>query len=154
MKTYIYMYIYDNSSLNSSWNEKCLRQNWREKTRFMFIKVFFWKSCNLYDNVGKCPARQVTDNIIIGRWEDAISCRLAKARIQTHARNMKYLLLFHSNSGYVNAPQCYVVHTLPVLFQMAFSNNIVRMRIITHRSHLLCTPFSGVTVIETLLKVI
>jgi hypothetical protein len=38
----------------------------------------------------------------------------------THAppppqRNMQYSLLFHGNNGYVNAPQCYVIRTLPVL---------------------------------------
>jgi len=38
--------------------------------------------------------------------------------------------------------------------RMVFGNSIVRMRLITHRSHLLCAPFCGVTLIETLLKVI
>lgn len=86
----------------------------------MFNKVFFRKSCSLYDNLGKCPARQVTDNIIIGRWEDAFSCQIAKARIQTHTHNMKYLLPFCSNSGYANTPKCYVVCTLPALFEIRF----------------------------------
>jgi len=36
----------------------------------------------------------------------------------------------------------------------AFGNSIVRMHIISHRFHILCTPFCGVTLIETLLKVI
>ena len=38
--------------------------------------------------------------------------------------------------------------------RVVFGNSIVHMRLITHRSHLLCAPFCGVTVIETLLKVI
>jgi len=29
---------------------------------------------------------------------------------------MQYVLIFHSNDGYVNALQCYVVPTVPVLF--------------------------------------
>jgi hypothetical protein len=29
---------------------------------------------------------------------------------------MQYLLLLHGNSGYVNAPQCYVIRTLSLLF--------------------------------------
>jgi hypothetical protein len=29
---------------------------------------------------------------------------------------MSYLLLFHSNNCFVNAPQCYAIRTLPVLF--------------------------------------
>jgi hypothetical protein len=62
----------------------------------------------------------VTDNIVIGRWEDAISCRIVKARIHTRTGNIKYLLLFRSNSGYANAPQCYVLRTLLFLFQIRF----------------------------------
>jgi hypothetical protein len=35
----------------------------------------------------------------------------------THTRTHRnvYLLLFHRNSGFANAPQCYVIHALPVL---------------------------------------
>jgi len=29
-------------------------------------------------------------------------------RLQTHTENVEYLLLFHCNSGYVNASKCYV----------------------------------------------
>jgi hypothetical protein len=29
-------------------------------------------------------------------------------RLQTQCQNMEYLLLFHGNNGYANAPQCYV----------------------------------------------
>jgi len=36
-------------------------------------------------------------------------------RLQTHTQNTKQLL-FHSNNGYANAPQCYVIRTLPVFF--------------------------------------
>jgi hypothetical protein len=39
------------------------------------------------------------------------------ARTNTHTQaNMWYLLLFHSNNGFVNVPQCYVIRTLPVLY--------------------------------------
>ena len=47
------------------------------------------------------------------------------ARMRTHARtsmhthaNMRYFLLLHCNNGCVNAPQCYVLHTLPVLLNI------------------------------------
>jgi hypothetical protein len=47
------------------------------------------------------------------------------ARMRTHARtsmhthaNMRYFLLLHSNNDFVNAPQCYVLHTLPVLLNI------------------------------------
>ena len=41
---------------------------------------------------------------------------------RTHAQactdtNTQYVLLFHSNNGYTNAPHCYVIRTLPVLFK-------------------------------------
>ena len=39
----------------------------------------------------------------------------------TDTQNMKYLLLFHCNNGYSNAPECYIIRTLLVLF---FSSNI------------------------------
>jgi len=29
---------------------------------------------------------------------------------------MSYVLLFHSNNGYTNVLQCYVIHMLPVLY--------------------------------------
>jgi len=40
-------------------------------------------------------------------------------RLQTHTQNMYYLLLFHDNNGYANAPQCFVP-TPPVLFHYFF----------------------------------
>jgi hypothetical protein len=39
-------------------------------------------------------------------------------RVPTRTRtqtNMLYLLLFHGNSGFANAPQCYVIRTLSLL---------------------------------------
>ena len=42
------------------------------------------------------------------------------ALASTHTEtNMRYLLLFDDNSGHVNATQCYVIRTLPVLLQLA-----------------------------------
>jgi len=48
-------------------------------------------------------------------WRMRIKCLITKAT-HTHPHNMQYLLLFHCNNGYKNAPQCYVIRTLPVLF--------------------------------------
>jgi hypothetical protein len=45
----------------------------------------------------------------------------AQTHTTTHTHNMKYLLIFHSNNGFVNASQCYVIHTLPVLFRSIYS---------------------------------
>jgi hypothetical protein len=33
-----------------------------------------------------------------------------------HSRNMEYLLLFPCSNGRTNAPQSYIIHTLPVWF--------------------------------------
>ena len=35
-------------------------------------------------------------------------------------RNMQYLLLFHGNNGFVNAPHCYVIRALPVLLRIVY----------------------------------
>ena len=47
-------------------------------------------------------ARLATGDNIIQRMHFA--CWITKA---ADTRNMYYLLLFHSNSGYIDAPQCY-----------------------------------------------
>jgi len=39
-------------------------------------------------------------------------------RLPTHTQNILYLLFFRLEFGYENAPQCYVVRTLPVLFRL------------------------------------
>jgi hypothetical protein len=61
--------------------------------------------------VGKYgTVRQVTDDNIIRHMR--IACWITKAT-DTHSEYV--ILLFHSNNGYANAPQCYVTRTLPVL---------------------------------------
>jgi len=40
-------------------------------------------------------------------------------RLQAHTENMSYSLLFHSNNGWTNAPQYYVLPTLPVSLVIA-----------------------------------
>jgi hypothetical protein len=40
-------------------------------------------------------------------------------RLQRNTQNMKYFLLFHNNNGCTNAPQCYVIRLLPVVFILA-----------------------------------
>ena len=46
-------------------------------------------------------------------WHTHIAFRIPKA---TDTQKMQYFLLFHCNNGCMNAPQCYIVHILPVLF--------------------------------------
>jgi hypothetical protein len=42
------------------------------------------------------------------------TCTHARARMYTQT-SIQYLLLFHVNNGFVNAPHCYVICILPVL---------------------------------------
>ena len=65
--------------------------------------------------VGKyCTARQATDDNII--WRLRFTCCITKAT-DTHTECV-ILLLFHSNKGYAEVSDCYVVRLLPVLFNI------------------------------------
>jgi hypothetical protein len=69
------MDIYDNSSLNSSYNEKRFRQVCAENqnTRFINNNLFFRSSYLLWDNVEKYgTAGQATDDNITRRRKDAV----------------------------------------------------------------------------------
>jgi len=46
-------------------------------------------------------------------WCNRIACWITKA---TNTLNI-HLLLFHYNNGCINAPQCYVIRTLPVMLR-------------------------------------
>ena len=54
----------------------------------------------------------------------AVTC--THTRTRTELCNT-YLLLFHGNNGIVNAPQCYVMCTLPVLFDHPFVCRSIHM---------------------------
>jgi hypothetical protein len=74
--------------------------------------TFFRKSYRLSDNVEKYgTARQATDDNILRRIR--IACWITKAT-DTHSEYVIHIA-FHGNNGYANAPQCYVIRTLPVL---------------------------------------
>ena len=99
-----------------SFNSKCTppgktlsRQKVIKKlnTHILFPATLCRKSCLLWDNVKKQYdiARPVTDGSITGRKR--FTCRVTKARWQTHTHNM-LILLFHSKGGYAQVPQCYV----------------------------------------------
>ena len=40
-----------------------------------------------------------------------------KLGVYIHTRRKQYFLLFHSNNGCTNVPQCYVIRTSTVLFK-------------------------------------
>jgi hypothetical protein len=41
--------------------------------------------------------------------------------LPSHTQKYVILIAFHSNSGYVNAPQSYIIHTLPLLLNTVFA---------------------------------
>ena len=88
----------------------------------MFNNFFFRNSCRLWDNVEKFSgAKWNTNDVTIWRirvacWISKATCTRPSARARTHTHtNTWYSLLFRSKSGYVNAPHCYVIRTLPLL---------------------------------------
>ena len=69
---------------------------------------FFRKSCRLWDNVEKsCRAAKGID-------DNTPPCAL---HAETHIKNTEYLYFSHDENCYANAPQCYVMGTLPVLLR-------------------------------------
>jgi hypothetical protein len=65
--TYRSKCIYDNNSLNSSYNGKCFRQVVYRKSKLILCALnFFRKSCHLWDNMEKCgKPKQARENKII-----------------------------------------------------------------------------------------
>ena len=62
-------------------------------------------------------------------WHMRIACRIPKVtntHTRTHTHNMLYLLLFNCNNCCTNAPQCYVIFTLPVFIfvMLAYSHSV------------------------------
>jgi hypothetical protein len=47
-------------------------------------------------------------------WRMRIACWIPKVT-STHTQVVQYLLFFHTNNGCTNAPQYYVIRTLPIL---------------------------------------
>ena len=92
-------------------SDECCTEN--QNTRFMSNNfIFFRKTCRLwekvenYGRVGRATRHYNTAPAL---------CVLDS--LQTNTQNMQYLLLFHGNHSYANAPHCYVICILPVLFK-------------------------------------
>ena len=62
-------------------------------------------------------------------WRMRIACWIPKA---TNTHSQYVILLKHCNNGYTNAPQCYVIRTLPVLLR------IVTDSLTCRKSDILC----------------
>jgi hypothetical protein len=88
------------------------------KTHILYSVTFSRKSYSLWDNAVKFgTVRQATDDNII--WRMLFSCWTPKAT-DTHSEYV-ILIHFYGNNGYANAPQYYVIRTLPVLLYQSLS---------------------------------
>jgi len=55
------------------------------------------------------------------RWQySACTFHSGYVRLYIQTHNMQYLSLFHHNNAYTNAPHCYVIRTLAVVFSFAW----------------------------------
>jgi hypothetical protein len=88
-------------------SDKRFRGN--QYTHLVFNFFFSRKSC-LYEMRWKNTVERGRPEMTIWR----IVCRITKAT-NTHTQNTYCVLLFHCSNGCTNAPQCYIIHTLPVL---------------------------------------
>ena len=91
------------------------------KTHTLCSVAFFLKSCRWRDtskNMVEPEGPNIIRRLRVASW-------ISKAtRAQRHAhthtqRNMQYLLLFHCSNYFINASQCYVIRTLPLVFLFA-----------------------------------
>jgi hypothetical protein len=62
-----------------------------QNTHFVYNKIFFRKSCRLWDNVEKYgKTGHVSDDSII--WRILFACRMTKARTQKHIQNILIII--------------------------------------------------------------
>jgi hypothetical protein len=74
-------------------------------TTHILCSVIFFKLCHLWNNVDKyARPRWATDDNIICHIH--LAYQINKRRIQTQTQSIHCLLLFQSNDGYVNMPEC------------------------------------------------
>ena len=83
---------------------------WNQNIHFVFSNFLFRKSFRLLANVVEYLA---PDRLQMTIWHMRIACWIHKAT-NTHLQYV-IIMLLHYHNGCTNAPQCYVVHTVPVL---------------------------------------
>jgi len=96
-------------------SDKSCREN--QNTHWMFNKFFFSKNRFIYEITRKYAAETDRPWTII--WRMRTVCWITKAK-DTHSEYVILILLFYSNNGYENTPQCCVTHTLLVLLYHYF----------------------------------
>jgi hypothetical protein len=81
------------------------------KTHISCSVFFFFEKCAVYEILWKNVVERGRPQMTIWRMCNALW--IPKA---TNTHNIEYILLFHCSSGCKNAPNCYVICTLPVFF--------------------------------------
>ena len=110
----IQIYIYDYTSPNFSWNEECSRKIVENiKTHVVFSENYFFKSCAGYEVMWKNIVQPDRAQMTIRSMH--IACWIPEP---TDTQSEYIILLFHCNSVCTKAPHCYVVPTLPGLFNL------------------------------------
>jgi hypothetical protein len=94
------VYIFDHTSLSSSWNEKYSRQN--QNAPFMFNNFF---NRAVYEIMWKNIAEPERPQMTI--WRMRLTCCITKAT----DRHPEYVtpITLHGNHGCTKAPQCYII---------------------------------------------
>jgi hypothetical protein len=87
------------------------------KTHILCSTTFSSENHAVYEimskNMVETDRLQMTIRLRVACWKSKATRTQVKSQARAYTNN---LLLFHSNICYVNAPQCYVIGTLPVLF--------------------------------------
>ena len=79
----------------------------------LLCSITFRENRDVYDIMWKNTAEPDKPQMTI--HYSACALRARYPRLQTHTQNVQYLLLFHCSISCTNAPQLYVLRTLPVL---------------------------------------
>jgi hypothetical protein len=104
IKFYIWAF-FQNLSRNSSFITR-----W-QKLRVLYMKTFSHVWQYLAEFILEWELFQMTWRTRVARWIRVHACTHA------HTHTHKYaILVFHSNSCFVNAPQCYIIRTLPLFY--------------------------------------
>ena len=85
-----------------------------EKAKTHILNSIYFFNCAVYEITWKNTVEPGRPQMTYG----AHTLHAGYLCLQTHIQNMQYLLLFHCNSGCTNVPQYYILHTLPVLFNI------------------------------------
>ena len=96
-------------------SDKSCREN--QNTYSLFSNFFPFENRAVYEITGKIWYSGADHRWQYGAW--ILHARYLRLQIHTHTHThtqvVWYALLFHRKDGCTNAPQCYVIRTLPVL---------------------------------------